>query len=118
MTVEENIYAALQGLVGGRVLADGGEVPTALPFIIYQQIGGEAPTFLERALPSKKNGRFQITVYANTRKECAALSLQIEDAMVAATAFQALPLSAPLAVRDDDTNLRGAIQDFTVWSDR
>ena len=44
--------------------------------------------------------------------------MQVEQAMLKATAFQARPLGAPIAAYDDDTDVRGAHQDFSVWSDR
>lgn len=119
MTVEESLFDVLKALVA-KNQAYPDEAPSGAPppYLVYQQVGGEAPTFVERAVPSKENGRFQINAWCKTRKEAKALIKQVEAAMVAATAFDAKPLSAPIALSDDDTQLRGASQDFTVWSDR
>lgn len=118
MTVESDILAALTSLVSARVYPDIAPQKAARPYIVYQQAGGEAVTFLERAVPSKKNGRFQINTWADTRLAAAALAVQIETAMTVATAFQAKPLGAPVALFDEETQLRGTTQDFSVWSNR
>lgn len=118
MTTETAIHDALTSLVSGRVYPDLNDASGAAPYIVYQQIGGEVVTFLERANPSKKNGRFQITCWATTRISAAALSLQVESAMVALTGMDAKPVGAMTALFDPTTKLRGASQDFSVWSDR
>lgn len=118
MTVEADIFNTLRGLVDGRCYPDVAPSGVARPYIVYQQVGGQAPIFLERAVPSKKNGRIQISVWADTRAAASALGDQIEGPMVAATAFDAKPLGAPVAVFDEETKLRGSQQDFSVWSDR
>lgn len=116
--VEGDIFNTLKGLVANRCYPDVAPSGAVKPYMVYQQVGGEAPTFLERAQPSKKNGRFQVSVWSTTRAEAANIALQAEAAMVAATAFDAKPVGAPIAVYDDETQLRGSLQDFTVWSDR
>lgn len=117
MTVEADIRAALLP-VCARVFPDFAPVNETRPYVTYQQIGGEAPGFLGREVPSKQHGIFQINVWSNTRIEAAALAIQIEAAMVAATAFQASAESAPVADFDADVPVRGTRQDFGVWSDR
>lgn len=118
MTVEENLLQALALLVSDRCFPDFAPGGTAPPFIVFQQAGGQAPTFLERAVPSKKNARMQVNVWAATRAESAAIAIQVEAALVASTQFDAKPLSAPISLVDEDNSLRGSSQDFSVWSDR
>lgn len=118
MSVESDLFNTIKGLVSNRAYPDVAPAGVARPYIVYQQIGGESPLFLERASPSKKNGRFQIAVWADTRASASLVSLQIEAAMVAATVFQAKPLGDRTSVYDEDTQLRGTRQDFSVWSDR
>jgi hypothetical protein len=118
MTVESDIIAALSSLVTARVYPDAAPPTPTRPYIVYQQVGGEAPTFLERAVPSKKNGRFQVNVWATTRIQAAALAVQAETAMTTATAFQCKPLGAFISLYEEDTQLRGTTQDFSVWSTR
>lgn len=118
MTVETDIFDTLGPLVDDRVFPDDAPLNVARPFITYQQVGGEAVTFLENTLPSKKNGRFQINSWATTRVASAALARQAEAAMNAATVFQARPLGDLIAIHNPDFDLYGSSQDFTVWSDR
>lgn len=118
MTVEADLTTLLQGLVGGRMFADVAPKDTEAPYIVFQQVGGRSVAFLERAVPSKKHGRFQVAVWAERRTEAAALGLQIEAAMLTATVFQVEALGAPIADHDEDTDLRASRQDFGIWSQR
>lgn len=118
MSVESDIFNTLRGLVADRVFPDVAPFGTQRPYITYQQVGGEALAFMDNALPDKKHGRFQINVWSDTRAEAADLASQVEAAMVAATAFQARALGAPVALYDSETELRGSMQDFSVWSPR
>lgn len=117
MTVEKDIYDLLTTVVP-RVFPDVAPMSAVPPYATYQQVGGESLTYLGREVPSKKNGRFQITVWSKTRFEASALALAIENAFLVAEAFQATPLGSPIAAHEDVTNFYGAHQNFSVWSDR
>ncbi|MBS0427605.1 MAG: DUF3168 domain-containing protein [Proteobacteria bacterium] len=118
MTVEADLTILLQGLVGGRMFPDVAPEGTEAPYIVFQQVGGRSVAFLERAVPSNKHGRYQVAVWAKQRSEAAALGLQIEAAMLTATAFQVEALGAPIADHDSETGLRASRQDFGIWSQR
>lgn len=127
MTVEADLFNTLKPLVGAdvisgvsraRVFPDIAPADAGKPFIVYQQIGGRSVSFLERGLPSKKHGRFQVCVWSATRAEAAAIGLQIENTMLTTTAFQVEAIGSPAADYDVDTTLRGSRQDFGIWSDR
>ncbi len=118
MSVETDIEDTLGPLVGGRIYPDLAPRGAVKPYMVYQEISGEEPVFLERASASKKNGRFQITVWSTTRITSSALILQAGEAMVTATVFQAKPIGGRTATYDEETELRGARQDFSVWSER
>lgn len=118
MTIEADLFNAVQTLVAGRVYPDLAPDAVVVPYVVYQQIGGESVSFLERAVPDKKNGRFQVAVWSTSRAEASALSLQIEAALVASTAFDAKPIGDRTAVYDRDAALRGTRQDFSIWSAR
>lgn len=118
MTIEADLFTTLRSLAGDRVFPDVAPAGAPTPYIVYQEISGEAPIFLERAVPSKKHGRFQITVWAATRIEASTLILQVEEAMTLSLLFQAKPIGGRTADYDEDTGLRGARQDFGVWSGR
>lgn len=118
MTIEAEIYSALKGLVSNRCFPDFAPLSTARPYITYAQIGGEAIGYLDNTVPDGKIGRFQINVWGDTRASVSALMLQVEAAMIQATAFQARPLSAPSSDYDHDSLVYGAMQDFSVFSTR
>ncbi len=115
MTVESSIFDALKGLVANRVYPDIGPELVTKPYITYQQIGGQGVNFVDTTVPSKKNARFQINCWADTRAVAGALGRQIEDTMRAVTALQVTVLGAPVATYDEETKLRGTRQDFSVW---
>lgn len=115
MTVEADLTAILKAICP-RVKPDFmTEIPVR-PYVIYQQIGGDAPTFLDGSLPSKENGEFQIDVWAETRAEAKAMIKQIAAAICASTAFQASPVGAPRSDSDPDMKSYCARQDFSIWS--
>ena len=118
MSTESDIYNALKGLVANRCYPDFAPLSTARPYITYVQIGGEALSYLDNAIPSGKYGRFQINVWGDTRASVSALILQVEAAMIQASAFQARPLSAPSSDYDHDMLIYGSMQDFNVFSTR
>ena len=119
MTVEADLIARLDSLFGGRVYANNAPEGVQAPYATYQQAGGVPVAFLERqSMPSKKNGRFQINTWAETKAEVAALALQVEAAVVLATAFQAEALGGPIDVDGSLVDLFGQQQDFSIWSTR
>lgn len=118
MTVESNIYTAIKSLCGNRVYPDIAPANTVKPYVTYSQIGGEPFSHLANTVPDKQNGRFQFNVWGTTRAECSSLIAQIETALVTSTLFQARPIGAPVSTYDPDMCLRGAMQDFSVWSSR
>ncbi len=118
MTVEADIFNALKTLVGNRVFPDVAPITTAKPYITYSQIGGETLDYLENAVASKKNGRFQFDVMADTRASASATMLLVESALVASTAFQARAIGAPSSDYDHDMLTYRSMQDFSIWSNR
>ena len=117
MTLEADLYALLSPLVAGRVYPDVGPNNAQPPYITFQQIGGQTLNYLGREIPTLRNARVQINVWAATRAQAMQTGRQAEDAMRTATAFQAAPLGAALARKDADDPLYGAQQDFSIWSD-
>jgi len=118
MTVEADIFNALKGLVSNRVFPDVAPTSTTKPYITFAQIGGEAWGYMERVVPDKQHGRFQVNVWADTRATCAATMLLVENALITSTAFQANAVSAPSSDYDHDMATYGAMQDFSIWSTR
>jgi hypothetical protein len=117
MSVESEVFNALKGLVSNRVFPDVAPDLTPRPYITYQQVGGEAVNFLDHTLaPSKTNSRIQVNVWADTRAQAAALAKQVEDALRATVALQTTVIGEAIAIYEDDTKLRGTIQDFSFWT--
>lgn len=115
MSIEQSIYDALRTLVANRVYPDVAPDNAARPYITYQQVGGQPVNFVDATVPSKKNGRFRVTVWAATRIEASTLMRQIEDALRVDAALQTTVLTSALAMTDTDTRLKGAQQDFSFW---
>lgn len=118
MTVEASLFALLGPLVSNRVYPDVAPAGAAMPYLVYQQVGGETVSFLEKAIPSKENGYFQVTAWATTRAAAKALIKQVEAAVIGAAAFQANALQGPVSAYTDETNTYGSHQQFSIWSDR
>lgn len=117
MTVEADLFAVLGPLAGNRVYPDVAPSTAALPWITYQQVGGEVINFLESAAPGKRNARFQVNVWASTRVAAAALARQVEDTLLASTTLRATAIGAMSAQHEPETTppLFGSRQDFSVW---
>jgi hypothetical protein len=114
MTLESQIFDALKGLVANRVFPD--VAPDAvLPYITYQQVGGQAVNFTDGTIPDRSNARIQINVWAATRLEASRIGAEAEGAIRAATALQPTVLSARVGLYDDETKARGTMQDFDLW---
>ncbi len=118
MSVESDIFNALKGLVGNRCYPDIAPLGTLRPFICFEQTGGTALSNLDGSLPDKKHGRFEIGVYADTRSSCAAIALQVEAAMAAATTFTASAIHAPISDYASDVLIYSSTQNFGVYSTR
>ncbi|HQS59731.1 MAG: hypothetical protein B7Y56_03030 [Gallionellales bacterium 35-53-114] len=116
MTTESLLNDVLKTLVSNRVYPDVAPELTARPYITYQQVGGESANFVDPTVPTKKNSRFQVNVWADTRAAAAALAIQVEDALRVVTALQTTVLSAPVATYDQATEYKGTRQDFSFWN--
>ena len=116
-TVEENISTVVGALCAGRVYPDAAPFGVDRPYAEYQQVGGESITIFSREIPSKKNGRFSISSWANTRMEAASLARSIEDAIVSSNLFDAEPIGGPISQYEHDLGLFGMTQDFSIFFD-
>ncbi|MGK5049756.1 DUF3168 domain-containing protein [Janthinobacterium sp. GB4P2] len=115
MSIETALFAALRSLVADRVYPDVAPENAPRPYITYQQVGGEAVNFVENTIPTKKNSRMQINVWADTRLQATALGGAVEDALRTIISLQPTVLGAAIATYDDETKLRGTMQDFSLW---
>jgi len=115
MTPEDHIDAVLQHLAGGRVFPDVAPLNTERPFITYQAVGGAPDNYLSGDLPGKQMVRMQVNVWAERRAEASELGMLVEDAMRSATALQVEVVTGRVATYDEDTDLRGVMQDFSMY---
>ncbi|MBF5006006.1 tail completion protein gp17 [Diaphorobacter caeni] len=116
--LEQKLIDALHTVLPkGQVFADVARAQTIAPWAVYQQIGGKSPTSLDQKLINKRNGVFQVTVWAATRPDAVAKALLIEQAIMNST-LQVVPQGSMRAIYEDDTKLYGAMQDFDIWDDR
>jgi hypothetical protein len=115
VSVETTIFEALRGLVNDRVFPDVAPEETQRPYITYQQVGGESVNFVDATVPTKKNGRWQINVWADSRLDAAPLARLVEDTLRVIPELQTTVLGAPIARYDEETKLRGMTQDFSFW---
>lgn len=117
MSFEAEFLALLKPLAGGRIYADVSPDNPVYPLVIYQQVGGSAGWYVEKALPDKQNSRIQVYVWCKTRHEANSIARQVE-ALICASQFAAEPYGAFTALYEEDLKLYGTRQDFGIWHDR
>lgn len=116
MTPEDHIDASLQHLAGGRVFPDVAPQGTARPFVTYQCVGGAPVNFLTGEKPTKQPHRMQINCWAEHRIEASELGMLVEDALRSVgDVLQTEVLNGRVATYDEDTDLRGTMQDFMIF---
>ena len=115
MTPEDHIDAVLQHLAGGRVFPDVAPLNTERPFITYQAVGGAPDNYLSGDLPEKQQVRMQVNVWAARRTEASEIGMLVEDAMRSARHLQVEVISGRVATYDEETDLRGTMQDFSMY---
>ncbi|WP_246795627.1 DUF3168 domain-containing protein [Burkholderia perseverans] len=116
--VVEAIFAALQGLVDGRVYPDAAPEGTARPFITYQGAGGRSLSTLAGPA-AERNARVQLNVWDATRLGADTVMEQARTAMCdrsdSLKSLRAQPLGEPTGMHEDDTDWYGARCDFSIW---
>ncbi|WP_349743926.1 DUF3168 domain-containing protein [Roseateles cavernae] len=123
MTVEIQLTALLKTLCP-NVYPDEAPVATPKPYVTYQGFGGPSLRNLDKTPADKCKHFIQINVWAVSRLGANALARQIEDAMCAATVFNAqeegLPIwdRDPVQLPDAPDGLYSTIQDFVVIATR
>lgn len=117
MHLEEKLTALLRTICP-NVFVDFAPADTAMPYVVYQQIGGQSDVALDNRLLSKRNAWMQTEAWAGTRGEAVVMMLAIEQALTAAKDIQASPMAAMTADFDSVTGRRAARQDFDIWADR
>jgi hypothetical protein len=117
MSLEASLFDLLKTICP-RTFPDVAPIDTQRPYVTWQGLGGKTLRFLDNTAADKRNTLMQISVWSTTRLEANALIRQIEDALCVSPVFVATPQGEPLATYEEDTQLYGAIQRFSVYSDR
>lgn len=118
MTPEDYIEAALQHMADGRVYPDVAPVGVERPFITYQAVGGAPINLLTGEKPEKQPHRMQINCWASReqgRIVVSELAMLVEDAMRSASDLQVEVLTGRVSTYDEETDLRGTMQDFQIF---
>lgn len=117
MILEQKLVALIR-TVCPRVSPDFAPTNTPRPYVTFQQVGGQALSFVDNTVPSIENAEIQVNVWADSRLEAKSLMKLIEEALIVTTAVQARPLSACVSDFDSDMAVYGSRQDFSIWADR
>lgn len=117
--IDETIFDALKGLVPNtdgatfRVFPDVAPEGTALPWLTYQSVGGQAVPDLDGPAETL-NARMQISVWAATRTSATRLMQQASAAMCDEP-LNGVAIGAAVSVYEQSTKLYGSRLDFSVW---
>lgn len=115
--MESSLVTALKTLCP-RVFPDVAPFATVLPYVTYQHIGGEPLRHIDNTPGALRHSMVQINTWAATRAEALTLCRSIEELLCTSTDFTASPDSEPIGDVDTDTDRRGCLQDFSIWSPR
>lgn len=117
MGLEEKLTALLSEICP-NTFCDFAPIDTPRPYVTWQQIGGDADTYIDRVVSSKRNAFIQVNVWSDRREEANTMMLQIEAALIEAVQLQAEPMAAMSSDFDADMLRYGSQQDFSIWADR
>lgn len=116
--IEAALKDRISALFAGNVFPDVAPEDAPLPYATYQQVGGAPVQFVGLDVPSKRNARVMVRVWATTRLQASQLARQVEDLLITSATLQATVLGALVAEHEPDTGLYGTRQDFSCWTDR
>ncbi len=111
--IEEAIYTALAPLFGGKVYPDVAPADAAMPFMLYQQVDGEAVNSFCGG-SRKYNAVVQFMVWAETRQQANTLMREAEQ-ILSAPPLRGYVEGALVARYDEVTRTRAAMQDISFW---
>ena len=120
MSYEKDLRDLLLPLLpaGNNVYPDATPANPPAPFIVYQQVGGEAYWYVENKMPGKANARVQISVFAASRLDATALMFQVQKRLCEQNnKFAVRPIGAPINDYDEALELYGSLQDFSIQYD-
>lgn len=114
MAIEATLFEALGPMFGGRCYPDVAPLGTPKPYATWQQVGGATEDPIDGAEPGLENSRIQVNVWAGTRIEANTLMRAVASTL-RPNPIAGRPIGALVATLDDQQELRGARQDFSIW---
>lgn len=117
MSLESDLKTRLRALCSNRAWPDfrPPTTGTTTPYITWQVIGGKTIAFLEGGVPSKRNARVQVNVWAADRETANNLIRSVEADFL--SDVFARPIGAFVSTYEPEMKLYGAQQDFSVYYD-
>lgn len=91
---------------------------TLKPFITYQLIGGMPLRYTDGTAAPQRHAMVQANVWADTLAEALTLARSLEAALCADVSIQASPMGEVITQDDDQLDVFGTIQDFSIVADR
>lgn len=112
----EAALLALLAAICPRVSPDFAPLSTARPYITWQALGGRSLRWLDGSAADKRHTLLQINTWAASRKDATEMMRLIESAMCASTSFKAWPEGEPISTAEEDLDLYGSAQTFSVYA--
>lgn len=115
MTLEELMYQILNPVIS--VYSDVAPKNASLPYCTYQRFGGRPLEFFDKTLPDKENAIIQINCWAPSAVDASKLIKKVEKTLLANNVITASAITKPESVFIDDpeAEIRGRMQDFSIW---
>ena len=110
--VVDDLYAALQARFSGRLYPDTPPEGPTLPFGIYHCIDA-VPQYALTG-PTITQGRYQVDVFASTRRGANTIADQVQSDMDAATVFRSICVLRQ-ELYEGETGYYRTLLDFDVW---
>ena len=113
--MEKALVDALSEIFGKNVFPYVADINTPTPFCIWRQIGGMPLNYLGDEYSGKKNALIEVVVCTYSRLETAELMRKVENRLVIAP-LHATVMDGMKAIYDEETKLRAATQEFSIWT--
>lgn len=117
MSLESDLQQALASVIP-RVFPTVAPYETAMPYAVWQRIGGDPVQFFDGRLADRRHAEVQVEVWAATTKEASEVLAEMVSALLAAPALTVTVRSEPLDSFDDADERRGVLQSLSIWGDR
>jgi hypothetical protein len=114
----EQAFVAVARTLCPRVHPMTAPLSTPKPFVTYQLIGGMPLRYTDATAAAERHAMVQTNVWADTLAEALALARQIEVALCADVSIQASPMGEIIMQHDDQLEVFGTIQDYSIVADR